>query len=128
MRIAIATAVAVIVLSATANGQSAGIDAVSLRAGVRAGILAPETGSKYEPITFPSVGSSSQRYSLRPSLASSSPAWQRINKMDPSTGNHRHVWRDAGIGFAVGAVAAPLSEPRLTVAAERKTANSERWP
>ena len=76
MRGAIATSIALLVLSATANGQAARIDAASLQAGARAGILAPTAGSKYELTTV---------------------------KMDASTGSHSHVWRGAGIGFLVGA-------------------------
>lgn len=75
MRGAIATSFALLVLSATANGQAARIDGASLQAGARAGILAPTAGSKYELTTVAS----------------------------PSPGSHSHVWRGAGIGFLVGA-------------------------
>ena len=102
MRLALATAFVLIVLPATAKGQSARIDALSLQAGARARILSPTAGSKYELITVASATPDSLRYSLDPSLATTSLAWQQISKMDASVGSHRQVRRDAGIGFLVG--------------------------
>jgi hypothetical protein len=51
MRLALATAFVLIVVPATAKGQSVRIDALSLQSGARARILAPTAGSKYELIT-----------------------------------------------------------------------------
>src|ERR1700682_3454491 len=50
MRLALATAFALIVLPATALSQGVRIDALSLQSGARARILAPTAGSKYELI------------------------------------------------------------------------------
>jgi hypothetical protein len=104
MRLALATAFALIVLPANAKGQSARIDALSLQAGVRARILGPTAGSKYELITVASARPDSLRYSQDPSLATKSLAWQQISKMDASMGSHRHVGRGAGIGLLVGLI------------------------
>jgi hypothetical protein len=108
MRLALATAFVLIVLPATAKGQSVRIDALSLQAGARARILGPTAGSKYELITVASARPDSLRYSLDPSLdpslATKSLAWQQISKMDASMGSHRHVGRGAGIGLLVGLI------------------------
>jgi hypothetical protein len=104
MRLALATAFVLIVLPATAKGQGVRIDALSLQAGARARILGPTAGSKYELITVASARPDSLRYSLDPSLATKSLAWQQISKMDASIGSHRHVGRGAGIGFLVGLI------------------------
>jgi hypothetical protein len=92
------------VLAGPALSQSVRIDALSLPSGARARILAPTTGSKYELITVASARPDSLRYSLDPSLATKSLAWQQIGKMDASMGRHTNVWRGAGIGFLVGAI------------------------
>jgi hypothetical protein len=102
MRLALATAFVLIVLSAPASSQGVRIDALSLQSGARARILAPMAGSKYELITVASARPDSLRYSLDPSLATKSLAWQQIGKMDASIGRHRNVARGAGIGFLVG--------------------------
>ena len=104
MRLALATAFAVIVLPATALSQGARIEALSLQSGARARILAPTAGSKYELITVASASPDSLRYSLDPSLATKSLAWQQISKMDASIGRHTNVGRGAGIGFLVGLI------------------------
>ena len=115
MRLALATAFALIVLPATALSQSVRIDALSLQAGARARILGPTADSKYELITVASASPDSLRYSLDPSLATKSLAWQQISKMDASMGRHRNVGRGAGIGFLVGAIGGAIlgaaSEP-----------------
>jgi hypothetical protein len=69
MRLALATAFALIVLPAATKGQSARIDALSLQAGARARILGPTTDVKYELITVASVSPDSLRYSPDPSIA-----------------------------------------------------------
>ena len=104
MRPGLATAFILIVLPAAAQGQSVGIDALSLHAGTRARILAPTTDSKYTLITVISASPDSLRYSLEPSLDTKSLAWQQISKMEANVGSHRHVGRDAGIGFLVGLI------------------------
>jgi hypothetical protein len=102
MHFARAAAFILIVLPATARGQSTRMDAMSLQAGARARILAPAAGSKYELITVASARPDSLRYSLDPSPATKSLAWQQISKMDASIGGHTNVLRGAGIGFLVG--------------------------
>ncbi len=104
MRVALATALAFTVLPTLALSQSGTIDALSLQAGVRARIFAPTSGSKYELITVASASPDSLRYSLDPSLATKSLAWQQISKMDASIGRHTNVGRGAGIGFLVGLI------------------------
>jgi hypothetical protein len=104
MRLAFVTAFVLIVLPGTTKGQSARIDALSLQAGARARILAPWTDAKYELITVASARPDSLRYSLEPSLATTSIAWQQISKMDASMGSHRNTGRGAGIGLLVGAI------------------------
>lgn len=108
MRLAFVTAFVLIVLPGTTKGQSARIDALSLQAGARARILAPWTDAKYELITVASASPDSLRYSLEPSLATTSIAWQQISKMDASIGRQRHTWGGAGIGLLVGAVAGAM--------------------
>jgi hypothetical protein len=105
MRLAVATALILIVLPATAKGQSARIDALSLQAGARARIFGPTTYPKYELVTVASVSPDSLRYSLGTSLDTRSLAWQQISKMDASVGSHRNIGRGAGIGLLVGAIA-----------------------
>jgi hypothetical protein len=102
MRLALATAFVLIVLPATTQGQSARLDALSLQAGARARILGPTTGANYQLITVASARPDSLRYSLDPSPATKSLAWQHISKMDASIGGHTNVARGAGIGFLVG--------------------------
>lgn len=102
MRLARAAAFVLIVLPSTATGQSTRMDALSLQAGARARILAATSGSKYEFITVVSARPDSLRYSLDPSPATKSFAWQQISKMDASIGGHTNVARGAGIGFLVG--------------------------
>ena len=92
------------VLAGPALSQSVRIDALSLPSGARARILAPKAGSKYELITVASARPDSLRYSLDPSLATKSLAWQQIGKMDASMGRHTNVWRGAGIGLLVGLI------------------------
>ena len=104
MRVALATAFALIVLPGTALSQGVRIDALSLQSGARARILAPTAGSKYELITVASASPDSLRYSLDPSLAIKSLAWQQISKMDASIGSHTNVGRGAGIGVLVGLI------------------------
>jgi hypothetical protein len=104
MRLAIATAFALIALPATALSQGVRIDPLSLQSGARARILAPTAGSKYELITVGSASPDSLRYNLYPSLATRSLAWQQISKMDASMGRHTNGARGAGIGFLVGAI------------------------
>src|ERR1700738_41533 len=104
MRLALATAFALIVLPATALSQGVTIDALSLQSGARARILGPTADSKYELITVASASPDSLRYSLDPSLAIKSLAWQQISKMDASIGRHTNVGRGAGIGFLVGLI------------------------
>jgi hypothetical protein len=104
MRVALATAFALIVLPATASSQGVRIDALSLQSGARARILAPTVGSRYELITVASASPDSLRYSLDQSLATKSLAWQQISKMDASMGRQEHTWRGAGIGFLVGLI------------------------
>jgi hypothetical protein len=104
MRLAIATAFAFMALPAIALSQGAGMDALSLQAGGRARILAARAGSKYEIITVASASPDSLRYSVAPSLATKSLAWQEISKMDASIGHHTNVGRGIGIGFLVGLV------------------------
>jgi hypothetical protein len=104
MRLAIATAFALIVLPAPALSQSVRLDALSLQAGVRARILGPTADSKFISITVASASPDSLRYSLDPSLATKSLAWQQISKMDASIGRHTNVARGAGIGFLVGLI------------------------
>ena len=102
MRLAVATACVLILLPAPGKGQS--VDALSLQAGARARILGPTAGSKYELITVASARPDSLRYSLDPSLATKSLAWQQISEMDASIARHTNVARGAGIGFLVGLV------------------------
>ncbi len=102
MRLALATAFALIVLPTPAKGQSVG--ALSLQAGVRARIFGPTTYPKYELITVASVSPDSLRYSLNRGSDTRSIAWQQISKMDASMGSHRNVGRGAGIGLLVGAI------------------------
>ena len=104
MRLALATAFALIVLPATALSQGVRIDALSLQSGARARILGPTAGSKYELITVASASPDSLRYSPDPSLAIKSLAWQQISKMDASIGRHTNVGRGAGIGVLVGLI------------------------
>jgi hypothetical protein len=105
MRLALATAFALIVLPATTKGQTARIDALSLQAGARARIFGPTTYPNYELITVASVSLDSLRYSLDRGLDTrSSIAWQQISKMDASMGSHRNIGRGAGIGLLVGAI------------------------
>jgi hypothetical protein len=120
MRIGLATAFVLIVLPAAANGQSVGIDAVSLQAGARARILAPTPDSKYTLITVISAGPDSLRYSLVPSLDTKSLAWQQISKMEVNTGSHRHVGRGAGIGFLVGLIGGAALAGRATKGSGRE--------
>jgi hypothetical protein len=122
MRLGLATAFVLIVLPAAAKGQSVGIDASSLHAGARARILGPTAGSKYELITVASARPDSLRYSLDPSLATKSLAWTQISKMDASIGSHRHVGRDAGIGFLVGLLGGAALEA-LTVKGGTRESN-----
>jgi hypothetical protein len=114
MRLALATAFALIVLPAPALSQGVRINALSLQSGARARILAPTAGSKYELITVASASPDSLRYSLDPSLAIKSLAWQQISKMDASV-SHRNIGRGAVIGFLVGAIGGAIlgaaSEP-----------------
>src|ERR1700693_5703021 len=104
MRLGLATAFVLIVLPATAKGQSARIDALSLQAGARARIFGPMTYPEYELITVASVSPDSLRYSLGSSLATESLAWEQISRMDASMGRQRHTWGGAGIGLLVGAI------------------------
>ena len=104
MRLALATAFVLIVLPATAKGQSTRMDALSLQVGARARILGSTTASKYELITVASATPDSLRYSLDPNLATKSLAWQQISKMDARVTSHTNVARGAGIGFLVGLV------------------------
>jgi hypothetical protein len=92
------------VLAGPALSQSVRIDALSLQSGARARILGPTTDAKYELITVASARPDSLRYSVDPSLATKSLAWQQIGKMDASMGRHTNVGRGAGIGFLVGAI------------------------
>ena len=96
MRLAIATAFALIVLPAPALSQSVRLDALSLQAGVRARILGPTADSKYIFITVVSASPDSLRYSLDPSLATKSLAWQQISKMDASMGRQHTEFVGAG--------------------------------
>ena len=102
MHARLATALVLIVLPAAAKGQGARIDALSLQAGTRARILTPAPDSKYRLITATSASPDSLRYSPESSLDTKSLAWQQISKMEASIGSHRHVGRDAGVGFLVG--------------------------
>jgi hypothetical protein len=104
MRLALAAAFVFIALPATTNAQSPRMDALSLDAGARAGIVAPTAASKYGINTVASARPDGLSYALNPRLATKSLAWQRISTMDASTAGHRHVARDAGIGFLVGLV------------------------
>jgi hypothetical protein len=104
MRLALATAFALIVLPAPALSQGVRIDALSLQSGARARILGPTTDSKYTVITVASASPDSLRYSLDRGLDTKSLAWQQISKMDASMGSHRHVGRGLGLGFLVGAI------------------------
>jgi hypothetical protein len=104
MRVAIATAFALMSISATANGQSARMDALSLQAGGPARIVASTAGSKNELTTLGSSSPASLRFSFDPSLTAESLARHQASRVGASTGTHSHLWRDAGIGFAVGAV------------------------
>jgi hypothetical protein len=122
MRLDLATVFILIVIPAAAKGQSVRIDALSLQAGARARILGPTAGSKYELITVASARADSLRYSLDPSLATKSLAWQQISKMDASIGSHRHVGRDAGIGFLVGLLGGAALEA-LTVKGGTRESN-----
>jgi hypothetical protein len=101
MRLALATAFVLLVLPATAMGQSVRIDALSLQSGARARILGPTADSKYTLITVVSTSPDSLRYSVA-GLDTRSVAWQQISKMDASMGRHTNVGRGAGIGFLVG--------------------------
>jgi len=65
------------VLAGPALSQSVRIDALSLQSGARARILGPTAGSKYELITVASARPDTLHYSLDPSLATKSLAWQR---------------------------------------------------
>jgi hypothetical protein len=104
MRLTLATAFVLIILPTATKGQSARIDALSLQAGVHARIFGPTSYPNYEIITVTSVSQDSLRYSLDPSLATKSLAWQQISKMDASAGSHNNAWRGAGIGLLVGAI------------------------
>jgi hypothetical protein len=104
MRVAIATAFALIVVSANANGQNARIDALSLQSGVRAIVLATTAGSRYEHVAVAPANPGSLRSSLDRSFAANSLASQQVGKTDASPGSHNHVWRGAGIGLLVGAI------------------------
>src|ERR1700730_8035659 len=107
MRLALAAAFVLTVLTvlpATAKGQSARMDALSLQAGARARIFGPTTYPKYELITVASVSPDSLRYRLDPSLDTRSLAWQQISKMDATMGSHGNTGRGALIGLLVGAI------------------------
>jgi hypothetical protein len=126
MRLALATALVVIVLPATAKGQSAQIDALSLQAGAHARILANTTGSKYELITVVSARPDSLRYSLDPSPDTRSLAWQQISEMDASIGRHTNVARGTVIGFLVG-FAAGATGAALSIKGRDKEQTQLRW-
>ena len=115
------------VLAGPALSQSVRIDALSLQSGARARILGPTAGSKYELITVASASPDSLRYSLDPSLATKSLAWQQISKMDDSVGSHRHVGRGAGIGFLVGLIGGAALGAQQSIGGGGRTTNSERW-
>jgi hypothetical protein len=108
MRLALAATFAIIVLRATADGQSAPIDALSLQAGARARIFGPTTYPQYELITVASVSQDSLRYNLGRGSDTRSLAWQQISKMDASMERQRHTWGGAGIGLLVGAIAGSM--------------------
>jgi hypothetical protein len=108
------------VLAAPASSQSVRIDALSLQSGARARILGPTAGSKYELITVASASPDSLRYSLDPSLATKSLAWQQISKMDASIGSHRHVGRGAGIGLLVGLIGGAALGAQQSIGAGRE--------
>jgi hypothetical protein len=126
MRVALATAVALVVLPATAKGQTARIDALSLQAGAHARILVPATGSKYELITVASARPDSLRYSLDPGVATMSLAWQQISEMDASIVRHTNVGRGAAIGALVGSVGA-AALVALSSRGPGKEARQLRW-
>jgi len=104
MRVAIAAAFALTVTSANANGQNARTEALSLQAGVRAIVLAPTAGSKYEHTTVAPASPGSLRSSLYRSLATNSLASQQVSNTNAISGSHNHVWRGAAIGLLVGAI------------------------
>ena len=108
MRLALATAFALIVLPAPVLSQSPRMDALSLQSGARARILGPAPDSKYILIRVGSASPDSLRYSLDRSLDTKSLGWQQISKMDASMGRRRHTWRGAGIGLLVGAIGGAL--------------------
>lgn len=113
MRLALATAFALIVLASPALSQSVRIDALSLQSGARARILGPTADSKYILIRVGSASPDSLRYSVDRSLDSKSLAWQQIGKMDVSIGRPRHVWRGAVIGLLVGAIGGAILGTQL---------------
>jgi hypothetical protein len=125
MRLAVATAFVLMVVPAPAKGQS--VDALSLQAGARARILAPAASSKYELITVASVRPDSLRYSLGPSLATKSLAWQQISEMEASIGRHTRIGRGAGIGFLVGAVGGAALVAALSRTGPGKEGRQLRW-
>jgi hypothetical protein len=108
MRLALVTALVLIVLPASAKGQTARIDALSLQVGARARIFGPTTYPQYELITIASLSQDSLRYNLDRALDTRSLAWQQISKMDASTGRQRHTWGGAGFGLLVGAIAGAM--------------------
>lgn len=84
MRLAIATAFALIVLPAPALKQSVRLDALSLQAGVRARILGPTADSRYILLR-----------SLRPVRIACATAWIQASLPSRSHGNKSVKWTRA---------------------------------
>ncbi|MFL5633679.1 MAG: hypothetical protein ACJ78J_06190 [Gemmatimonadaceae bacterium] len=101
MRFALVMACVFVALPATISGQNVTLNALSLQSGVHARILGPASDSKYIVITVASATPDTLHYSLVPNIEKSL-SWRGIDRMEVSTGRHRHFWRGAGIGFLGG--------------------------
>ncbi|MFL5556283.1 MAG: hypothetical protein ACJ78D_10860 [Gemmatimonadaceae bacterium] len=108
MRLTLVTACVLVALPATISGQNVALNALSLQSGVHARILGPASDAKYMVITVASASPDTLRYSLVPNVEKSL-SWQRIDRMDVSTGRHRHFWRGAGIGLLGGMTAGVIA-------------------
>ncbi|MFL5504821.1 MAG: hypothetical protein ACJ799_12510 [Gemmatimonadaceae bacterium] len=101
MRLTLVTACVLVALPATISGQNVALNALSLQSGVHARILGPASDAKYIVITVASATPDTLHYSLVPNIEKSL-SWRGIDRMEVSTGRHRHFWRGAGIGFLGG--------------------------
>jgi hypothetical protein len=102
MRLVLATALILMVVPLTLQGQVEIINALALDTGARARILGPGPDSKFSLITVSSARSDSLHYRLAGSSDTRSLGWQQITRMDASVGRHRHVGLGLGLGFLTG--------------------------